>query len=488
MKKRFLAILLVIFLILPSCASGSAEEGSVPAEDGTPAPAADGTVEAAEEETEIPDDLPEISWEGADFNLWGDTAEYDVFYDTELNGDVVNDAVFERNTVVSDRFDVKFVYDLVPSKWRNQQELISSVQAGARAYDLAFGVCCYLSTSALAGSLRNIKDLEYIDLSKPWYMQFVNDNILLGDKLLFTSGFFDMPSMARTLVTFFSAELAEQYGVGNLYDMVREGKWTYEYMMQVAEGVLTDMDGNGTYDEKDRYGITSQWDCLGFLYPSSGYSYVTFDEEGGVAPTTPTDAVYEANELIYKLLYKSDYYYSGYTKGGPHNYENMRDVFTANRALFFVNSLFYAQDEKMREMGTYGVLTPPKFREDQERYGSVSSVFVTGVPIDTPDQERSAILLEALEHESWSRVRPAYYDIALSKKYVNDPESAAMLDVVFDNVHCDFTYVYSGALNSTDFALSVGLVENYASWYQTQLKVMTKMLNKMMEKADKLGN
>ena len=58
-----------------------------------------------------------------------------------------------------------------------------------------------------------------------------------------------------------------------------------------------------------------------------------------------------------------------------------------------------------------------------------------------------------------------------------------MLDVVFENVHCDFSYVYSGALNGSTFSLSVGLCENYASWYQSQAKAMNKSLSRMMEKA-----
>lgn len=486
MKERLLAALTVTAIFLSSCASGNAQDPNR-SEDPTLSAVPDPTADvSAETEPEITDDLPEADFGGADVTIWADTAEFDVFYDADLDGEVVNDAIFNRNTTVSDRFNVRLIYNLDASKWRNQQEIISSISAGTQAYDLVSGVCCYLSTTALAGCLRNLNAVDYLDFERPWYMQFVNDNIALGDKLLFTAGFFDMPSMARTLVTFYSADLAEQYGVGSLYDVVREGKWTYDCMMGVSESVLTDLDGNGVFDEKDRYGITSQWDCIGFLYPSSGYSYVTFNDDGSVVATTPTEAVYEANELLYKLLYNSDYYYSGYDKGGPHNYDNMRTVFTDNRALFFINSLFYAQQDEMREMGNYGILTPPKYREDQERYGSVSSVFVTGIPLDAPDPERSSILLEALEYESWKQVRPAYYDIALSQKYVNDPESAAMLDVVFENVHCDFSYVYSGALNGSTFSLSVGLCENYASWYQSQAKAMNKSLSRMMEKAAKM--
>ena len=484
MKKRVPALLLALVLLAASCANGNTDTPDETAPTSAEVP----ETAAPPEETEISDNLPEITFDGADISVWGDFCIYEGLYEAELNGEVVNDAVAERNTAVSDRFDVKLTFDYKTGVWRPQTDLTSSVLAGAQAYDLASGVCCYISGSATAGCFRNLNKMEHIDLAKPWYMQFVNDNIPLGDKLVYAAGFFDMPSMVRTHVTFFSADLADQFGIENLYGVVREGGWTYDYMMKTSEAVFSDLDGNGTYDENDRYGITSQWDVIGFEYASTGYSFVTWNDDGSITATVPTEAVYEANELIYKLLYNCDYYYSGYDMGGPHNYENMEKVFVENHALFFVNYVSYAQQDSFREMGSYGILPPPKYREDQERYGAVSSVFVTGIPIDAPDAERSQILLEALEHESWKRVRPAYYDVALSRKYVNDPESVEMLDITFDNLHCDFTYVYSQALGGSDLAISVGLHENYASWFKTQQKVTDKMIGKMIEKINKFDD
>ena len=48
-----------------------------------------------------------------------------------------------------------------------------------------------------------------------------------------------MPSMVRTHVTFFSADLADQFGIENLYGVVREGGWTYDYMMKTSEAVFS---------------------------------------------------------------------------------------------------------------------------------------------------------------------------------------------------------------------------------------------------------
>ena len=60
------------------------------------------------------------------------------------------------------------------------------------------------------------------------------------------------------------------------------------------------------------------------------------------------------------------------------------------------------------------------------------------------------------------------HDTALSVKYVNDEESAEMLDFVFANTVCEFSYMFQGNWGA-EIALSVGLNENYASWYAQKM-------------------
>ena len=89
--------------------------------------------------------------------------------------------------------------------------------------------------------------------------------------------------------------------------------------------------------------------------------------------------------------------------------------------------------------------------------------------------------LEALTAESFRSVLPAYYDIALSQKFLNDKDSVEMLDIVFENTCCEFSYMFNGGWGA-EIALSVGLNENYASWYASKMKPYNKMLTKMIEK------
>lgn len=462
MKKRVLLMLLAGLLTASSVSCGSGE-GTV--ENETTAPVTEVQTET-EAETELTDSLPERDFNGAEFRVWCDTWSYENFYDAELTGDVVGDAVFNRNKTVEERFNILLSYEYDATRWRDQKLIMNSVMAGSGAYDMVTGVGCYLTTPGINGCYFDLSDAEYLDIEKPWYAQYVLPNLYVGDVLLMVSGYFDMPSVARAQVTYYNTEMAEDFGIDGIYDMVFAGEWTFDAMLTMGESVAADLNGDGKWTEVDRYGITSQWDLLGLTYPTSGYSTMT-NVDGSLQLTGYDENLIAANDMLYNLLYNTDYYYSGYTKGQAHNYENMLNVFLDKRALFFLNSVTYTSDELMREMGTYGILPIPKFRADQEHYGAHSSAFASAVPMDVPDFEMSTIVLEALECSSWKTVLPAYYDTALSKKFLNDEESVQILDLIFQNLCFDFTYAHHQFFG-VDLALSVGLHENYVSWYTSQ--------------------
>ena len=44
-------------------------------------------------------------------------------------------------------------------------------------------------------------------------------------------------------------------------------------------------------------------------------------------------------------------------------------------------------------------------------------------------------------------MKPAYYEIALTAKYVNDEESSAMLDIITNNVYVDPAILYLSIMN-----------------------------------------
>ena len=101
------------------------------------------------------DELPDVNYGGKEFNILCRT-EMSYEFDVEQDGDIVNDAVYERNRSVEERFGVDFNYHKVNGGWDDRSiflnTLTGSVLAGDGAYDMVAGFAD-IETGKEVGSL-----------------------------------------------------------------------------------------------------------------------------------------------------------------------------------------------------------------------------------------------------------------------------------------------------------------------------------------------
>ena len=68
---------------------------------------------------------------------------------------------------------------------------------------------------------------------------------------------------------YFNKVMLDDFGIDNMYDTVRSGKWTIDRMYEIGKTVAADTDSDGLFTEKDRYGFTYIVDVSeGFLNAS----------------------------------------------------------------------------------------------------------------------------------------------------------------------------------------------------------------------------
>ena len=100
----------------------------------------------------------------------------------------------------------------------------------------------------------------------------------------------------------------------------------------------------------------------------------------------------------------------------------------------------------------YGVLPVPKYSEEQEKYctwsNSIGSTLSIPSTIAKQDVESFAIVLEVYALLSQKYVRPAYYDVVLLTRNVDDVESSEILDMIFQNRTYDMALYYSLGLSN----------------------------------------
>jgi len=91
----------------------------------------------------------------------------------------------------------------------------------------------------------------------------------------------------------------------------------------------------------------------------------------------------------------------------------------------------------------FGLIPWPKFDENQENYAHIaipSAAKCITIPVTQADTEFAGFILEAMAAKSKYTLTPAYYEVALTEKYMRDEESVGMLEIILDTLNFDLAY------------------------------------------------
>ena len=153
------------------------------------------------------------------------------------------------------------------------------------------------------------------------------------------------------------------------------------------------------------------------------------------------------------------------------------------------------EDGAMRNMSQeYGVVPIPKYSVDQKTYysqmhdGFTIACFPNTVKSDRADM--LSAVLEAMSSVSYRIVRPVYYETTLRTKLAQDPQSAAMMDIIVNNTVIDAGFVYSHSMGSfhQGFQQLVDKGENDAiSRYKRMTTSAQRSLEGLIRQLDKMA-
>ena len=243
--KKILSLMLVLLMCAPAFLS-CAETEETAAEDGTPSVSADSAAEEAlPEETEIsreniPDNLPDdldFGGETVTIHSRGDDQAYLEIGVEEMTGEPVNDAVYERNAMVAERLNVEFV-PVRAEGWEAYNNAIASLRASIMAadgaYDIIAGWSARIPALSLEGLLLDVLPLPYLDLEQPWWNQSAVEELEIANKLYFVTGNIAKTMTSAMFVFAFNQKLASDYELENLYDVVKENRWTIDYVYELS--------------------------------------------------------------------------------------------------------------------------------------------------------------------------------------------------------------------------------------------------------------
>lgn len=441
----------------------------------------DTTDSASVEETTadpLADDLPEVNYNGADVTLLVRTERLYYLKSDEETGDTLNDAVYQRNLAVEQRFGVKLNYhDVASDMGLFTKAVESSVMAGDEGYDI---ICPdYWWNLDTFGYFLDLNTLDYLDFDKPWWSKAWNEHAAISGKCFTSVGYLCLDLLRNTEVVYFNKKMIDQFKLDDPYELVKDNKWTLDKVSEMGQSVAGDVDGNGVIDENDRFGLYINTQARAALYYSLGFSLIS-NKGGELSVNQLSERDTALNELVVKLFNNNSSNLFGHDVTVDFTTTAAYKPFNQNNLLFTFFALTAVEAMRMTDV-EFGIVPVPKFDTEQEWISSNYGCTLSAIPVNTPDTDRSAIILEALNAESYRSVTPVYYESVLKGKLARDNDSENMLDMIFGNLRFDFGFIHNNHLSAIPGGFTSGTDENLASRYASSVETLKGRLEELQD-------
>ena len=349
----------------------------------------------------------------------------------EQNGEPVNDAFYKRNTIVEDRLNMT-ISEYARLGNDAPAVLKKMIGSGVDDYDVMIVQSWNIGPLAADGYFVNLNEMPGLQIDEPWWDKSSIRDYSIKEHLYFMTGDYNLLTDDATWVLYFNKALTQDLGLGMPYDLVREGKWTYDAMMEYQKAAALDLDGDGEWTAADRWGqVTHTQHYTGILI-AGGENLITRDENGLPVYGRAGERFYDVYDKIIEMMQTPGYTMNIYLniKGLPSD-KHATYNFLDGDALFCPEIL--AHTRRFRQMESdFGILPHPKYDEGQGQYYSyvLGQATVTCIPVTNTDLPKTSAALDALGMLSRHTIIPAYYEVSYIGKFFRDDESVDMLNVV----------------------------------------------------------
>lgn len=452
MKKRRLIALILALLMLTMTACGVSSGNDTTTTTSTPESVASGgvTTTAALEETTVPvetgflegiskEKVKALGLDGYTVNVFmrgkgGDWSNKDIWVEA-ITGDILSDAVFERNAYLEDTYGFKFNLSYSVDTYAN--EIKTYVLSQDNTYDLAFPQARSAASAAQQGCFMDLNQLNYIDPKSDCWNHVFNDELTFDGRLFFITGDISVNAFKAIRVMMFNKDMVAENQLESPYELVNSGKWTIDKMHEMSSKVNRDLNGDQKMGIEDQWGMTMQSSTAGLpMFYGAGLKAVEMVDG---LPKVTLDSTHASDvfDKIVSVLSDESVYYIGDT-------QIALSIFSEEHSLFYAEVLLSATKLRSSDV-VFGLIPAPKYNEEQDFYRAYADCHCISpavIPASAKNPELSAFVLQATSEASTTTTRPAYYDVALTYKHLYDEESREMLNLIFDNFTLDACDLY----------------------------------------------
>lgn len=406
----------------------------------------------------------------------------DVWYASE-DGDVIHDAVYQRNRHIEESMNIKVVEIKAGEPYVTAR---IAILAGEDAYDTLTDGLTQMSTLAVEGHLYDLADVASMKMDQPWWDQEMRQDLSIANHVFFCTGDISIMDNYGTWCILFNKDLANEYDIDDLYTHVREGTWTLDLMYDISKTVYKDIDGNSTVDGTDQFGfLTETFNGYG-LWAAGGNTITAKD--GNDFPVLNMNNEHSADVFNKVMEFMKDPSATMLAeKNGGTGFMNQQ--YSQGRGLFIYGGMWLISHFRDSDIN-FGIIPAPKFDESQDRYYNTYSYkhcTAYALPITATEPERSGAIMEAMAEVSRYTLTPAYYEVALKRKFAQDEESAEMLDIILSQRAYDLGMIFNwGTMFTMIDRAGTQSKSDYVSGYERRESKALKEIADFIEQLENL--
>lgn len=442
-NKRIRGIAWVLLLLLAlNAASCKGNDTPTPSDSNQ----TDNTSDTQVGDIELPArDLGDMTFRILDAN---DHPEMHINYALETGTDNVVAALYSRDSFVMNTYHVVLEYEQVNNCNKDGiSQFTTSASAGDRYYDMVVSTASgtRLATLSTQGYFEDLSEFPSLSLDENWWSAQMYEQLNLGGKMYFTTGDIMASVYDAPMAVFANKTLLNNKQINvDLYQTVKDGDWTVEYLTEITRDMNEDLNKDGVYHANDDFfGVA----CQPLKMTSSGLlvgmgfdlSYILNDTI--VANTGNMEVLGNLCEQIQRLVVPIQ---------RDKNADIIDKVFKSDRAVFLIH-LMEAATHNLRDMSSdYMVLPMPKRNSEQVQYRSMINGWVDcfiAIPRYTESdvteyRDKAGYIVEGMARASYTIVRPVAFEKVVMYQSVREPESLEMLNIIYNTLYLDFNGIY----------------------------------------------
>ncbi len=375
---------------------------------------------------------------------------------TSVWGTTINNAILQRKEFIKEAYgvEVKFIASYKEAIMSNQLVEANKPEA-IEKYHIAMPRVFEAQQLVQNKVVYDLSNSNFIDFSKSYYNQIAHEAFTVAGHTFFAAGDFSFLDELTSYVIYYNMAISDNIAsFPDLYQTVKEGKWTISEMVKWAATVSDDNGANaGIWEDDDTYGFGAT--SLTHFFQTSGIRQVGVNNSS----TNPSDYQYKLSlnedpslveQLVSQLSTLLDDESNWSRTNWTGNYVAMQESFTNGKLLFYneiiknINKL-PAQSESFK----FGILPMPKLNESESYYTPCSNQStVMCIPKCTPDRNMSEYFFDVLSHTGQDYVMKAYYSDLQTRVYQGTEEGRTPNDsieiiknYILNNIMYDLGYI-----------------------------------------------